>query len=240
MTNKLIIGNWKMNGNRASIKALLAEIVAAEVAPGCEVVVCAPSPYLAMCAHILSGSTIRLGAQDLSAHEAGAYTGEVSASMLREFGCHYVLIGHSEWRTYHHENDAVVARKTLRALEAGLIPVVCVGETLHERERGQTEAVLSQQVLALTTALSSSQLAQIVMAYEPVWAIGTGRSASAETAQQAHATIRRQLNAPCSILYGGSVKPDNAAPLLVMPDIDGVLIGGASLNAKAFLAIANR
>lgn len=231
MSRKLIVGNWKMNGNRETIKALLAEIVAA----GCEATVCVPHPYLALCAHLVASSKIRLGGQDVSANTAGAYTGEVSAAMLQEFGCAYVLVGHSERRVYHAESDAVIARKTERAVDAGLIPIVCIGETLEERQSGQTEAVLTRQLHALPFA----ELGNIVIAYEPIWAIGTGVSASPEVAQQAHATIRGHVGAATKILYGGSVTASNAASLLAMPDIDGALIGGASLNAKDFLRIAD-
>ncbi|WP_373991310.1 triose-phosphate isomerase [Duganella sp. BuS-21] len=230
MTRKLIVGNWKMNGNRESIKALLAEIVAAD----CEATVCVPHPYLALCAHLVAGSNIRLGGQDLSAHTAGAYTGEVSAAMLQEFGCAYVLVGHSERRVYHAESDAVIAGKTQRAVDAGLIPIVCIGETLHERQSGQTEAVLARQLQALPFA----ELGNIIIAYEPIWAIGSGASASPEVAQHAHAMIRSRVDAATKILYGGSVTASNAASLLAMPDIDGALIGGASLHAKDFLQIA--
>lgn len=230
MSRKLIVGNWKMNGNRETIKALLAELVAS----GCEATVCVPHPYLALCAHLVAGSKIRLGAQDLSAHTAGAYTGEVSAAMLCEFGCAYVLVGHSERRVYHAESDAVIARKTERAVDAGLTPIVCIGETLEERQSGQTEAVLKRQLHALPFA----ELGNIVIAYEPIWAIGSGASASPEVAQQAHAVIRGHVGAATEILYGGSVTASNAASLLAMPDIDGALIGGASLNAKDFLRIA--
>jgi len=242
LKQKLIVGNWKMNASRASVKALLAGLLDGGDLAGSELVVCAPYPYLALCAHLLAGSPIRLGAQDVSGHQGGAYTGEVSAAMLRDFGCCYVLIGHSERRAHHNENNEAIAAKIQRALGAGLIPIVCVGEVLRERQRGNTEFVLRQQVDAIGTALSRDQMAHIVVAYEPVWAIGTGISASPEIAQHAHAAIRHCLSryraGSTRILYGGSMKADNAAQLLAMPDVDGALVGGASLESTEFLAIA--
>jgi triosephosphate isomerase len=193
---------------------------------------------------VLTGSSIAWGAQDVSAEARGAFTGEVAASMLGEFGCAYALAGHSERRTYHGETDAVVATKALRALEFGIVPVVCVGETLAEREAGQTEAVVGRQLAAVLEALSVEQLGRIVLAYEPVWAIGTGKTASSEQAQAVHAFLRAEVAKRdagvaqrMQMLYGGSVKPDNAAELFSMADIDGGLIGGASLKAEDFLAI---
>jgi triosephosphate isomerase len=229
-----------MNGNRESIKALLGGMPGVGKAHGAELVVCAPFPYLALCANLLTGSAVGLGAQDVSAHAEGAYTGETSAGMLREFGCRYALIGHSERRAYHHESEASIASKTLRALAAGLTPIVCVGENLQEQQSRQTNVALRQQVLAVTEKLPPELLSRLVIAYEPVWAIGSGKSASPETAQQAHEVIRRYVAPSTRILYGGSVKADNASQLVAMPDIDGLLIGGASLNAKEFVAIAER
>ena len=243
MRRTLIAGNWKMNGSLAANAALL-EGVRAGAAVSSELAVCVPAPYLAQAQSALSGSPVAWGAQDMSEHESGAYTGEVSASMLKDFGCRYVIVGHSERRSYHGETDAVVARKAARALAAGLVPIVCVGETLQEREQGQTNAVVARQLAPVLEALSS-QLAGVVIAYEPVWAIGTGKTATPEMAQQVHELIRATLAkssakaaAEVRILYGGSMKPDNAKELLAMPDIDGGLIGGAALKAADFLAIA--
>jgi triosephosphate isomerase len=201
-----------------------------------------PAPYLAQVQALVAGSVVAVAAQDVSAHVSGAYTGEVSGAMLNDFGVRYALVGHSERRQYHGETDAVVAAKALRALEAGVTPVVCVGETLAEREAGQTEAVVQRQLAAVITALAD-RLPQVVVAYEPVWAIGTGKTASPEQAQQVHAVLRAQLLAVSAaagqvrVLYGGSMNAGNAAQLLAQPDIDGGLIGGASLKAADFLQI---
>lgn len=244
MRRKLIVGNWKMNGGLAANAALLSEMQAGTPARS-ELAVCVPSVYLAQCRDALKGSAIAWGAQDLSAHENGAYTGEISASMLRDFNCTYVIVGHSERRAYHGETDAIVAQKTLRAIDNGLIPIVCVGETLEQREADHTRVVIERQIAAVLEALAADQLTQIVVAYEPVWAIGTGKTATPEMAQKVHALLRAQLTvknalaaAQVRILYGGSMKPGNAAELLAMDDIDGGLIGGAALNAADFLAIA--
>jgi triosephosphate isomerase len=192
----------------------------------------------------VAGSAVALGAQDMSAHAAGAYTGEVSAAMLQEFGVQYVILGHSERRAYHGETDAAVAAKTVAALKAGLVPVVCVGETLEQREAGQTNEIVGGQLDVVLAALSVEEAARIVVAYEPVWAIGTGKTATPEMAQEVHAMLRARLGAKSAeaaakvrILYGGSMKPDNAEQLLAMADIDGGLIGGAALKAADFLAI---
>ncbi|KWW36619.1 triose-phosphate isomerase [Cupriavidus metallidurans] len=244
MRQKLVIGNWKMHGSLAANAALLEGIKAAPARA--KLAVCAPFPYLAQCQTLLSGSQVAWGAQDVSAEARGAFTGEVAASMLGEFGCGYALVGHSERRSYHGETDAVVAAKALRALEFDIVPVVCVGETLAEREAGQTEAVVGRQLQAVLDALSIEQLGRIVLAYEPVWAIGTGKTATSAQAQEVHAALRARVAAKdagvaarMAILYGGSVKPDNAAELFSMSDIDGGLIGGASLKADDFLAIGN-
>lgn len=244
MRQKLVIGNWKMHGSLAANAALLEGIKAAPARA--KLAVCAPFPYLAQCQTLLSGSQVAWGAQDVSAEARGAFTGEVAASMLGEFGCGYALVGHSERRTYHGETDAVVAAKALRALEFDIVPVVCVGETLAEREAGQTDAVVGRQLQAVLDALSIEQLGRIVLAYEPVWAIGTGKTATSAQAQEVHAALRARVAAKdagvaarMAILYGGSVKPDNAAELFSMSDIDGGLIGGASLKADDFLAIGN-
>ena len=238
---KLVVGNWKMNGTRVGNIELLAAI--REAGPySAEVAVCAPFPYLADVALSLQGSNIASGAQDCSAHESGAYTGEVSAAMLAEYGCRYVIVGHSERRAYHAESDQLVADKAKIALAKGLTPIVCVGETLAEREAGQTDAVVKRQMSAVIHTLGHC-ISQVVVAYEPVWAIGTGKTASPEQAQAVHALLRKQLEAASAkagemkILYGGSVKADNAATLFSQADIDGGLIGGASLKASDFVAI---
>jgi triosephosphate isomerase len=239
---KLIAGNWKMNGSLAANEALLQGIRAGLESPACDIAVCVPAAYLAQCQGLVAGSGIDLGAQDVSQHEAGAYTGEISVAMLKDFGVRYVIVGHSERRLYHGETDAVVAVKAQRALAGGITPIVCVGETLAEREAGQTEDVVKRQLSAVIHQLAHCA-AEMVVAYEPVWAIGTGRTASPEQAQAVHAVLRAQLQAATGraaqmkILYGGSVKADNAATLFAQPDIDGGLIGGASLKAADFIAI---
>jgi triosephosphate isomerase len=245
-SQSLVMGNWKMNGSISFNNQLLNEIVAGVVRASAanmtaQLVVCVPSPYLVQAQERLVETPVQWGAQDVSAHAKGAYTGEVSASMLIEFGCRWVLVGHSERRTLHAESDELVAQKAQAALTAGLTPVVCVGESLQERDAGLAEAVIERQ-LAPVLALGPDAVTRMVLAYEPVWAIGTGRTASAQQAQDIHAAIRRLL--PRSeftpVLYGGSVKPDNAKTLFAMPDIDGGLIGGASLVAADFLAIASQ
>ena len=245
MRRTLIAGNWKMNGSFASNAGLLDGVRAGAAAVSGELAVCVPAPYLAQVQSALGGSPVRWGAQDVSAHERGAFTGEVSAEMLLEFGCSYVIVGHSERRSYHAESDELVAQKAQRALASGLTPIVCVGETLEEREQGATDAVVSRQLAPVLDAMLT-QLASMVIAYEPVWAIGTGKTATPEMAQQVHARLRAMLAErdaesaqQVRILYGGSMKPDNAKDLLAKPDIDGGLIGGASLNASDFLAIAH-
>ncbi|HJV83133.1 triose-phosphate isomerase [Noviherbaspirillum sp.] len=244
MRRKLIAGNWKMNGSLAANAALLDGIKAGINQPVCAVAVCVPAPYFAQCKAELTGSPVAWGGQDLSVHESGAYTGEVSGAMLRDFGCTYVIVGHSERRSYHGESNALVAQKTGSAIKSGLTPIVCVGESLAERESGQTDAVVGAQIDAVLGALDAGDVNKIVVAYEPVWAIGTGKTATPQMAQDVHAMLRTRLatkNAAAAtsvqILYGGSMKPDNARELLTMPDIDGGLIGGASLKAADFLAI---
>jgi triosephosphate isomerase len=206
------------------------------------VALCVPGVYLSQLQTLLQGSAIALGAQDLSEHAAGAFTGEVSAAMLKEMSVHYCLVGHSERRQYHQESDAQVALKVQRALACGVTPIVCVGETLAEREAGQTEAVVKRQLAAVIQS-NGHCISEIVVAYEPVWAIGTGKTASAAQAQQVHAVLRAQLKAASpqadriQIIYGGSMNAGNAAELLAQPDIDGGLVGGASLKAMDFLSI---
>jgi triosephosphate isomerase (TIM) len=245
MRKKLVVGNWKMNGGLDGNETLLKAL--ADAAPsldGVDVSVCVPFPYLFQPAMLLENSPITWGAQNLSEHMIGAYTGEVSAAMLREFSCKYVLVGHSERRTLYGEDDALVARKFIAAQKAGIVPILCVGETLAEREATATEAVIGRQIDKVIELAGIAALEKSVVAYEPVWAIGTGKTASAEQAQAVHAFIRRRiashdssLAAKLLILYGGSVKASNAAQLLIMPDVDGGLIGGASLVAEEFLAI---
>ncbi|MBA4176720.1 MAG: triose-phosphate isomerase [Leptothrix sp. (in: Bacteria)] len=241
MRRKLVVGNWKMHGSRPANAELLAAVLGARPYRA-DVAVCVPFVFVNETAAMLAGSDLRWGAQDVSAHEQGAYTGEVSAAMLAECGCRYALVGHSERRAYHAESDALVALKAQAALARGVTPVVCVGETLEEREAGQTEAVVKRQLSAVIHQLAHCA-AEMVVAYEPVWAIGTGRTASPEQAQAVHAVLRAQLQAATGradtmkILYGGSVKADNAAILFAQPDIDGGLIGGASLKAAEFIAI---
>ncbi len=239
---KLIAGNWKMNGTLAGNEALVRSIQAGLVASSCDAAVCVPAPFLAQLQGLLAGSALELGAQDVSRHDAGAFTGEMSASMLREFGVRYVIVGHSERRQYHGETDADVAEKARQALSCGVTPIVCVGETLAQRESGATEEVVKRQ-LAAVIHTNGHCISEIVVAYEPVWAIGTGKTASPEQAQQVHAVLRAQLKAASAqaarirILYGGSMNAANAGQLLVQSDIDGGLIGGASLKPADFLAI---
>ncbi|MBA4266543.1 MAG: triose-phosphate isomerase [Comamonadaceae bacterium] len=242
---KLIAGNWKMNGslaaNEALVNAMLSGLGSEE--PGADLVLCVPAPYLAQMQLLLKGAKLTWGAQDVSAHEQGAYTGEVSAAMLQDFGCRHVIVGHSERRQYHGETDALVATKAQRALAAGITPIVCVGETLDEREAGHTESVVKRQLAAVIHTVAHCT-SEIVVAYEPVWAIGTGKTAAPEQAQHVHAVLRAQLAAATQhpervrILYGGSMNAANAASLLAQADIDGGLIGGASLKAPDFLSIA--
>ena len=242
MKKKLIAGNWKMNGSLAANAALIENLLKGLGTPACQVALCVPAVYLAQCQALLTGSSVDLGAQDVSEHESGAFTGEVSSAMLREFGVRYALVGHSERRQYHFETDAVVAAKAQRALAGGITPIVCVGETLAEREAGKTEEVVKRQLAAVIHA-NGHCISEIVVAYEPVWAIGTGRTASAEQAQQVHAVLRAQLKAATPqaarihILYGGSMNAANAAQLLAQADIDGGLVGGAALKAPNFLSI---
>ena len=239
---KRIFGNWKMNGSLASNAVLLDSLKQGLGHVDCEIAVCVPGPYLAQLQSVLSGSPIAIGAQDLSAHASGAFTGEVSGAMLREFGVRYALVGHSERRQYHAESDEMVARKAQAALASGITPVVCVGETLAQREAGETEAVVRRQLSAVVQR-NGHCLSEIVLAYEPVWAIGTGLTATPAQAQAVHAVLRAQLLAATTaavrvpILYGGSMNAANAVELLAQADIDGGLVGGASLKAADFLAI---
>lgn len=243
MRKKLIAGNWKMNGSLAANEALVKAIVASLPAQACDVAVCPPALYVPQVQQLLAGQGgVALGAQDVSAHESGAYTGDVSAAMLKEFGVRYAIVGHSERRQYHGESDAAVALKAKAALAAGITPIVCVGETLAQREAGQTEEVVKRQLAAVIHE-NGHCISEIVLAYEPVWAIGTGKTATPEMAQAVHAVLRAQLKAASnqaeriSILYGGSMNASNAKDLLAQSDIDGGLIGGAALKAADFLTI---
>ncbi|AFU98668.1 triose-phosphate isomerase [Simiduia agarivorans] len=240
MRRSLVMGNWKMNGSLAANQVLLEALLAKwQGVHKAEVAVAPVSLHLAQVGQLLSGSNIQLAAQDASAHASGAFTGEVAAAMLSELDCRYVIVGHSERRQYHAESSELVAKKAKAVLAEGMVPVVCVGETLSERDAGQTLAVISEQ-LSPVIALFGASLAQIVVAYEPVWAIGTGKTATPEQAQAVHAFIRDQLGAAgeqVRILYGGSVKPANAEALFAKTDIDGALVGGAALKADDFYAI---
>jgi len=245
MRVKLVAGNWKMNGSLATSQALLKAILPPLAAlDWARYAVCAPFPYLAAVGHALRGSSVGLGAQDLSQFDEGAYTGAVSGAMLADCGCRYVIVGHSERRTVFGETDDVVAAKYAQALKHGLTPILCVGEVLAERESGVTEAVVARQLDAVTGRCGTQALSRGVVAYEPVWAIGTGKTASPGEAQAVHAFIRGRVRGAdagtaeaLQILYGGSVKAGNAAQLFAMPDVDGGLIGGASLVADEFVAI---
>lgn len=250
MRARLVAGNWKMHGSRRANTSLLEAILAGlgETAvlgaQGAECAVCVPFPYLEQVAARLAGTAVAWGAQNVSEHPAGAYTGEVSAAMLAEFGCRYAIVGHSERRQLFGETDAQVAAKFGAAQASGLIPILCVGETLEAREAGQTEAVVARQLDAVVAQVGAAAFDQAVVAYEPVWAIGTGKTATADQAQAVHAFLRARFSAQNAsvaqglrILYGGSVKAANAAATFAMPDVDGGLIGGAALAADAFLAI---
>ena len=240
---KLVAGNWKMNGSLAANQALVQALRGGVGQPVCDVAVCPPPVYLAQLQQLLAGqAAIALGAQDVSQHEGGAFTGDVSAAMLKDFGVRYAIVGHSERRQYQGETDLQVATKVKRALAAGITPIVCVGETLSEREQGLTEFIVRRQLSAVIQ-LNGHCISEIVVAYEPVWAIGTGKTATPTEAQAVHAVLRTQLRAATEqadrvrILYGGSMNAANAAELLAQPDIDGGLIGGAALKAPDFLTI---
>jgi triosephosphate isomerase (TIM) len=243
--SRIVIGNWKMHGNAMENAALLGALIAGgvDLEERVEVGVCVPFPYLHQTRDLLQGSSIAWGTQDISSQTKGAFTGEVSAAMAAEFGCRYAIVGHSERRSYHAECSSVIAEKARRALEHGVIPVVCVGEALEEREAGKTRDVISMQVSEVLDSLSAAEARQLVIAYEPLWAIGTGKSATAAEAQEVHAHIRTLLAtrdpelATTPLVYGGSVKAAAAMDLFRQPDIDGALVGGASLDPKEFIAI---
>jgi triosephosphate isomerase len=244
MRRKIVAGNWKMHGSRTENVALLEAVTAGLASDTVSCVVCPPFVYLQEAARALRGTPVALGAQDVCAEAQGAYTGEVSAAMLKDVGCEYVIVGHSERRALFGEDDQLVARKYAAALGKGLVPILCVGEQLAEREAGGSAQVVGRQLAAVVNLCGVQALAGGVLAYEPVWAIGTGRTASPEQAQQVHAFLREQVGqqdakiaAELRILYGGSVKAGNARDLFAMPDVDGGLIGGASLKSDEFLAI---
>lgn len=246
MRRPLIVGNWKMNGTLTSAAGLLQSLRAEPLPSGVDVVVCPAFVHVPLCATVLDGSAIAWGAQDVSDQPAGAFTGDIDGAMLAELGCRFVIVGHSERRAIHGETDAQVVAKVRRVMATGMTPIACVGETLQEREQGRTEAVIAAQVTALLDGLDDVSLGKLVLAYEPVWAIGTGKTASPEQAQQVHAFIRglwgahakgASSSASLRVLYGGSVKADNARPILAQPDVDGGLVGGASLDAEQFTAI---
>ena len=245
MRRKIVAGNWKLHGSRQFATELVGQVAAGLPLEGVELVILPPLPYLGDLVEDFEDTSLAFGAQDVSCNEKGAYTGEVSATMLVDVGAAYGLVGHSERRQYHHESSELVARKFVAAIHAGLVPVLCVGETLEQREAGQTEQVIASQLAPVLELAGVEAFARAVVAYEPVWAIGTGRTASPEQAQAVHAFIRgvvagRDVRIADSLplLYGGSVKPDNAAELFSQPDVDGGLVGGASLVAADFLAIA--
>jgi triosephosphate isomerase (TIM) len=247
MRRPVVAGNWKMHGSRSANEALLADLDE-RIKPTwpVDVIVFPPYVYLADTVRLLSDGRIDVGAQDVCAEAPGAFTGQVAATMLKDVGCRYVIVGHSERRRLYHEDDAMVARKFASALAAGLIPVLCVGETLEEREAHRTQEVVARQLDAVTAMVGTACFAGAIVAYEPVWAIGTGRTASPEQAQELHAYLRTRIFAQDAniagklrILYGGSVKASNARELFSMPDVDGGLVGGASLSADEFLEICS-
>lgn len=241
MRRRIVIGNWKMNGDSGSNAQLLREFTSLwRGARDTEVAVCPPFPYLAQAVQELAHSDVLVGAQDVSCFDSGARTGDVSAAMLVDTGCHYVILGHSERRHYHAESDELIVRKVQAALQNDLIPVICVGETSEQRDAGQALVTVSKQLQLILAQLPVEQLVRCIIAYEPLWAIGTGQTATPEQAQEVHGHIRAQLQAAGTqirILYGGSVNPGNAAALFTQKDIDGALVGGASLKANDFLAI---
>lgn len=249
MRTKLIAGNWKMNKDVSETETLLHELIQhmKGISPAAGVVVCPPFTSLAIAHSLIRNTPIKLGAQDMSEQDDGAFTGEISARMLRSTGAEYVILGHSERRQYHHETDDLVNKKIIKALAAGLTPIACVGETLQERESGVTDAVITRQIKGVLAGLAPGQMVKIVIAYEPVWAIGTGKTATPEQANQVHKLIRSlvgqmyagQIAENLIIQYGGSVNAGNASNLLSQPDIDGSLVGGASLKVDSFLTIIN-
>jgi len=247
MRKKIIAGNWKMNNDLAQTAGLITGITALLTSSAAEVVVCPPFTSLHSAGQLLAGSKVKLGAQDVSLHDSGAYTGEVSVAMLKSVGCHYVIVGHSERRQFHGETNEIINLKAKKVLAGGLLPIICIGETLDEREKGITNQVLTVQTRGVLAGLTAGDVERSVIAYEPVWAIGTGKTATKEQAEEAHALIRSviaelfsaETSQKVVIQYGGSVKPDNAKELLSQPNIDGALVGGACLKADSFIAIVN-
>ncbi len=244
MRRSLVVGNWKMNGNLASAQLLAKGIIAGLGSADADIAVCVPYVYLPAINELVKDTALGLGSQNIADKASGAYTGEVSASMLKEFNTQYALVGHSERRSYYGDTDASVAARYVQAQEQGIIPILCVGETLEQREQDQTFTVINEQLDAVLDLAGVESLNKAVIAYEPVWAIGTGKTASDEQAQEVHHYIRQYIAAKdqaiadkVQILYGGSAKPDNAKGLFAQPDIDGGLIGGASLEAESFLKI---
>jgi triosephosphate isomerase len=243
----IVAGNWKMNKTNPEAVALVRELIAelGAAVPPCEIILCPPFTALTEVSLLLGGTALRLGGQNLHAEEKGAFTGEVSGAMLRSTGCTHVIVGHSERRRLFGETDETVAKKTRAALAAGLVPIVCVGETLEEREANQTASVVERQLAAAVLALAPDAIPHLVVAYEPVWAIGTGRTATPAQAEEVHALLRARLGERFGesgrrvrLLYGGSCTPDNASTLLAEEDVDGALVGGASLTAPGFVKIA--
>ncbi|MHB1050575.1 MAG: triose-phosphate isomerase [Bacteroidota bacterium] len=247
MRKKIIAGNWKMNNDIAQTTELINGITAQVASAKAEVIVCPPFTSLLTAGKLLAGSAVKLGAQDVSLHDSGAYTGEISVAMLKSVGCAYVIVGHSERRQYHAETNEIVNQKAKKVLAGGLLPIICIGETLEEREKGVTDRVLTTQTTGVLAGLPAFDVERSIIAYEPVWAIGTGKTATKEQAEEAHRLIRSVIAGLYSgetaekviIQYGGSVKPDNAKELLTQPNIDGALVGGACLKAESFAAIVN-
>ena len=244
MRKTIVAGNWKMNASKESVNTLIEGILSGMNEASSEVIVCAPFPYLSQVESLIQGSSLMLGAQNLNVNTAGAYTGEVSADMIKDFGAQHVIVGHSERRSLYAETNAIVAEKTKAAIDAGLTPLLCVGETLEDRESGNTEAIVEEQINAVIDLIGIESFDQVIIAYEPVWAIGSGLTATPEQAQAVHLFIRNLLADSSEkiaqrtpILYGGSMNAGNAADLISCSDIDGGLIGGAALKAEDFLQI---
>jgi triosephosphate isomerase len=247
MRPTVIAGNWKMNKDIHETRKLIREILdqSKQINSSVRVILCPPFTSLTVASELLQGTLIHLGAQNMSEHDDGAYTGEVSWKMLKSVGCSYVILGHSERRQYYAETDALISRKVKKALMAGLTPIVCVGETLEQREQGSAFSVVSEQVTTVLESIPSEQIEEVIIAYEPVWAIGTGRNATPDQAQEMHMFIRGTIEQAHGelvgrnlvIQYGGSVKPENASEILSQPDVDGALVGGACLVPKSFLEI---
>ncbi|GAB4297509.1 MAG: hypothetical protein Kow0098_21780 [Ignavibacteriaceae bacterium] len=247
MRRKIIAGNWKMNNDLSGTQQLISNLISGlnGLTPNCEIIICPPFTSLQEAGSLIKNTILKLGAQNMYFEDSGAFTGEISPSMLKSVGCEYVILGHSERRTIFNESDEMINKKILKAVSSGLKPIFCVGESLQQREDGITRNVVKEQIKKGLSSLGENELAQIIIAYEPVWAIGTGKTATPEQAQEVHSFIRELIASDYSentarkliILYGGSVKPDNTAELLKQPDIDGALVGGASLKSDSFLSI---